>query len=63
MKVYKKWLVLGSVNDHSRVATSFTTKAEAVSILNKTFKKLGDNLWEDSMGQRFYIEKNIKEYK
>jgi len=65
MKTFNKWLVYGQVNGHKRIATpGFNTKKEAIQALTMAgFKKISDNLWEDSLGQLFYIEKNIKEYK
>ena len=62
MKIYKKWLVMGTVNGKSRVATSFNTKKEAEVALTLAMNKVGD-MWEDSLGQKFFIEKNVKEYK
>lgn len=45
-----------------RIASSFSTRKEAVDTLNRVFGKKGrrikDNMWEDSLGQRFYIEEN-----
>lgn len=41
----------------------FKTKKEAIDALTTAgFKKLDNNLWGDSLGQQFFIEKNIKEY-
>ncbi len=69
MKVYGKWLVMGRVErkDTPRIASSFMTKKDAIEALDRAFlkngKKLNSNLWEDSMGQQFYIEKNTKEWR
>jgi len=64
MKVFKKWLIYGLSNGKARIATSFHKKEDAIDALNSAgFKRLEDNLWEDRIGQRFFIEKNAKEYK
>ena len=69
MTVYGKWLVMARVErqDVPRIASSFNTKKDAIEALDRAFikkgKKLNSNLWEDSLGQQFYIEKNTKEYR
>lgn len=64
MKVYGKWLVMGTVNGHKRIASSFMTKKDAIETLEICgFKRLENNLWEDSLGQKFFIEKNTKEWR
>lgn len=69
MKVLGKWLIMaGHEGDtRSRIALSFSTKKEAIERLDHTFKgnfgkKISENLWQDRMGQLFWIEKNTKEY-
>ena len=64
MKIFGKWLVYGKVNGKARIACNgFNTKKEAIQALSMAgFKRLNDNLWEDSLGQQFFIEKNTKEY-
>lgn len=61
MKIFGKWLV---IHDKNRIASSgYNTKKEAIDALATAgFKRLGDNIWEDSLGQQFFIEKNTKEY-
>lgn len=58
-----KYLVIAyteGFEDH-RIAALFETKKEAIATLNrcigKNGRRLDKNLWEDSLGQRFYIEK------
>lgn len=69
MKVYGKYLVMAYHEGFKerRIASTFMTKREAIEALNRCFgktgKRINDNLWEDSLGQRFYVEKNTKEYK
>lgn len=64
MKVFGKWLVMGIINRKYRIASSFMTKEDAIEALNNCgFKRLDNNLWEDSLGQKFFIEKNMKEWK
>ena len=64
MKVYGKWLVKAYVltTDTPRIASTFNTRKECTDRLDTCFKKVHENLWEDSLGQRFYIEKNTNEY-
>lgn len=66
MKVYGKYLVMARCyeGDRNRVAASFMTKKEAVETLDRIFKKrINNNLWEDKLGQQFFVIKNTKEYK
>ena len=64
MKVYNKWLIIGKVDESTRIATSFMKKQDAIDLLDRTkLKRVNDNLWEDSLGQQFYIEKNTREYR
>lgn len=63
MKVFGKWLVKGTVNGKSRVASSFMSKKEAIEALDLHFKKISDTEWQDTLEQIFTIEKNTKEYK
>ena len=62
MKAFGKWLVMATVNGKSRIAHPvFKTKKEAeITLASAGFKKVDENLWEDSLGQQFYIEKNKK---
>ena len=64
MKIFNKYLVMAQVNGKSRLAhPGFKTRKEAVATLDMTFSKINDNLWEDSFGQQFWIEKNTNEYR
>lgn len=67
MKVFGKWLVLGNIGKIDGVdivASSFMTRKDAVDGLETSgFRRLSDNEWEDSLGRRFHIEKNTKEWK
>lgn len=63
MKVYGKYLVIGTVNGHERVASSFMTKKEAIEALDFYFTKINDNEWESSSGQKFTIKKNTEEWR
>ena len=63
MKAFGKYLVMVNVNGKSKIAhPGFKTRKDAVSMLNMTFSKVNDNLWEDSLGQKFWIKKNTTEY-
>lgn len=63
MKAFGKYLVMVNVNGSSKIAhPGFKTRKDAVSTLNMTFSKVNDNLWEDSLGQKFWIKKNTTEY-
>lgn len=63
MKVFGKWLVKAEVEGAgSRVAASFMTKKEAEEALTRAFPR-ENNIWTDGRHTRFYIEKNVKEYK
>lgn len=65
MKVYGKYLVKAYVIDgeQPRIASTFMTYKEAEEALNRCMKRESENLWKDSFNQKFYIEKNTKEYK
>ena len=65
MKTLNKWLVIGTVNGKDRIACSgFATKKVAAERLDLVgFTRVGENQWQDSLGQNFRIEKNTKEYK
>jgi hypothetical protein len=64
MKVFGKWLVMGMVNNKAQIVASFKTNKDAVEALELAgFKRLSDNLWEDSKENKFFVEKNIKEYR
>ena len=63
MKVFGKWLVICSFKGHSRIASSFMAKQEAIEALDKCFTRISDNQWIDSCERVFHIEKNTKEYK
>ncbi len=45
------------------VTASYDSKKEAEAALNELFQKFDENLWGDSKGNRFHIEKNTKEYR
>lgn len=63
MKVYRKWLVLGRVNGKSGIFASFNTKKGAEEAMELAgFKRLGQNLWSDSNDNKFFIDKNVKEF-
>lgn len=63
MKVFGKWLVMGMVDNKAHIIASFRTKKETVEALGVSGFKKDGTLWEDSKGNKFYIEKNVKEYK
>jgi hypothetical protein len=64
MKVFGKWLVMGMVNNKAQIVASFKTNKDAVEALELAgFKRLSDNLWEDSKENKFFVEKNVKEYR
>jgi hypothetical protein len=64
MKVFGKWLVMGMIDNKAQIVASFKTNKDAVEALELAgFKRLSDNLWEDSKENKFFVEKNIKEYR
>jgi hypothetical protein len=64
MKVFGKWLVMGIIDNKAQIVASFRTNKDAVEALELAgFKRLSDNLWEDSKENKFFVEKNIKEYR
>ena len=63
MKVYGKWLVKVNLNGTEYIAASYRTNREAKEFLNSTMTVIGQNLWQDSQGNVFHIEKNVKEYR
>jgi hypothetical protein len=64
MKVFGKWLVMGMIGNKAQIVASFKTNKDAVEALELAgFKKLSDNLWEDSKENKFFVEKNVKEYR
>ena len=69
MKVYGKYLVKAYVfeSDRPRIAATFNTFREAKQSLDRCFKRINENLWVDNLGpetgNKFFIEKNTKEYK
>ena len=65
MKVLGKYLVKAYVtgSDRPRIAASFMTRTDAKAALDRCMEKISENLWKDSLDQKFYIEKNTKEYK
>jgi hypothetical protein len=64
MKVFDKWLVIGTVDNKTHIVASFRTNKDAVESLELAgFKRLSDNLWEDSKENKFFVEKNVKEYR
>jgi hypothetical protein len=64
MKVFGKWLVMGMIDNKAQIVASFRTNKDAVEALELAgFKRLSDNLWEDSKENKFFVEKNIKEYR
>jgi hypothetical protein len=64
MKVFGKWLVMGMINNKAQIVASFKTNKDAVEALELAgFKRLSDNLWEDSKENKFFVEKNVKEYR
>ena len=62
MTAFGKWLVFAESNGSKRLAhPGFKTKKEAeITLASAGFKKVDENLWEDSLGQQFYVEKNKK---
>ena len=64
MKVFGKWIVMGTNKDKTKtgIAASFKTRREAVNTLNELFTNIDSNEWIDSVGHSFYIEKNTVEY-
>ena len=64
MKTFGKYLVMTNIDGKAKQAhPGFKTRKDAVATLDMTFEKISDNLWKDSKGQEFWIEKNTKEYK
>jgi hypothetical protein len=64
MKVFGKWLVMGMIDNKAQIVASFRTNKDAVEALELAgFKRLSDNLWEDSKENKFFVEKNVKEYR
>jgi hypothetical protein len=64
MKVFGKWLVMGMIDNKAQIVASFRTNNDAIEALELAgFKRLSDNLWEDSKENKFFVEKNIKEYR
>lgn len=64
MKVYGKYLVMGTVNGKAGIISHARTKKDAIINLSLAgMKRISDNLWEDSASNKFFIEKNTKEYK
>lgn len=64
MKVLGKWLVMRMINNKAQIVASFKTNKDAVETLEFwEFKRLEANLWEDSKENKYFIEKNVKEYR
>ena len=53
MYIVKAYVIDG---EQPRTAATFKTKEEAQQRLDKAFERLSDNLWTDSLKQKFYIE-------
>lgn len=63
MKVFGKWLVMGMIDNKAQIVVSFKTKKETVEALKVSGFKRNGTLWEDSKGNKFFVEKNTKEYR
>jgi hypothetical protein len=63
MKVFDKWLVIGTVDNKTHIVASFRTNKDAVESLESSGFKRDGTLWKDSKGNKFFVEKNVKEYK
>lgn len=63
MKVFGKWLVMVKTSEKKGIVASFDTKKESIEELTLLgFIRKADNEWLDSLGNKYHIEKNIKEY-
>lgn len=63
MKVFGKWLVMGMIDNKAQIVASFKTNKDAVEALESSGFKRDGTLWEDSKGNKFFVEKNTKEYR
>ena len=52
-------IIMVSRSGLKRVAIRYETKEEAEEKLNKCFHKIKENVWEDDLGRRFYIEREV----